>query len=179
MKYLSQMLIAGGLAVGLAVSGAAAQAQTAAPAPQHELKPVSPAAMAAAKELLTLKNAPAMYTGAVAGIVQRVKSNLLQNNLNYQKDLDEVALVVAKELSGRESELTEQMAKIYANFFTEQELKDLVAFYKAPLGQKLLTAEPQAISASMGFMNQWGQQITEKVGERFRDEMKKRNKPVM
>lgn len=178
MKYLSQMLIAGGLAVGLAVSGAAAQAQTA-QAPQHELKPVSPAALAAAKELLTLKNAPAMYTGAVAGIVQRVKSNLLQNNLNYQKDLDEVALVVAKELAGREFEVTEQMAKIYANFFTEQELKDLVAFYKAPLGQKLLTAEPQAISSSMSFMNQWGQQITEKVGERFRDEMKKRNKPVM
>lgn len=180
MKYLSQMLIAGGLAVGLAVSGTAAQAQTAAQqAPQHELKPVSPAALTAAKELLTLKNAPAMYTGAIAGIVQRVKSNLLQNNLNYQKDLDEVALVVAKELGGRESEVTEQMAKIYANFFTEQELKDLVTFYKAPLGQKLLTAEPNAISASMSFMNQWGQQITEKVGERFRDEMKKRNKPVL
>ena len=54
-----------------------------------------------------------------------------------------------------------------------------MAFYKAPLGQKLLTAEPQAISASMGFMNQWGQQITEKVSVLFRDEMKKRNKPVL
>lgn len=179
MKYLSQMLIAGGLAAGLALSGATAQAQTAAPAAKQELKPVSPAALAAAKELLTLKNAQAMYAGAVPGIVQRVKANLLQNNLNYQKDLDEVALVVAKDLAGRESEVSEQMAKIYANFFTEQELKDLVTFYKTPLGQKLLTAEPQAISVSMGFMNQWGQQTTEKVGELFRDEMKKRNKPVM
>ena len=179
MKYLSQMLIAGSVAVGLALSGAAAQAQTAAAPAQQQLKPVSPAALAAAKELLALKNAQAMYAGAIPGIVQRVKANLLQNNLNYQKDLDEVALVVAKELAGHESEVSEQMAKIYGNFFTEQELKDLVVFYKTPLGQKLLTAEPHAISASMGFMNQWGQQTTEKVGELFRAEMKKRNKPIM
>ena len=35
------------------------------------------------------------------------------------------------------------MAAVYANEFSEQELKDLVAFYKSPLGQKLLLAEPK------------------------------------
>ena len=179
MKYLSQMLIAGGLAVGLALSGGAAQAQTAAPAPKQELKPVSPAAMAAAKELLNLKNAQAMYASAIPNIIQRTKANLLQNNLNYQKDLDEVALAIAKDLAGRESEVADQMAKIYANAFTEQELKDLVTFYKSPLGQKLLTTEPHAIASSMGFMNQWAQQTAEKVAEEFREQMKKRNKPIM
>lgn len=179
MKYLSQMLIAGGFAVGLALSGAAAQAQTAAAPAQQQLKPASPAALAAAKELLTLKNAHAMYASAIPNIVQRTKANLLQNNLNYQKDLDEVALVIAKEFAGRESEVSEQMAKIYANDFTEQELKDLVTFYKTPLGQKLLTMEPHAIASSMGFMNQWAQQTAEKVADQFRDQMKKRNKPIM
>lgn len=177
MKYLSQMLIAGGMAVGFALSGVAAQAQTAAPAQQT--KPVSPSAMAAAKELLTLKNAHAMYASAIPNIVQRTKANLLQNNLNYQKDLDEVALVIAKEFAGRESEVSEQMAKIYANDFTEQELKDLVTFYKTPLGQKLLSTEPHAIASSMGFMNQWAQQTAEKVADEFRNQMKKRNKPIM
>jgi hypothetical protein len=179
MKYLSQMLVAGTFAVGLALSGVAAQAQTAAPAPKQELKPVSPSAMAAAKELLALKNAQAMYASAIPNIVQRTKANLLQNNLNYQKDLDEVALVIAKDLGGRESEVADQMAKIYGNFFTEQELKDLVTFYKTPLGKKLLTEEPHAIASSMGFMNQWAQQTAEKVAEEFRDQMKKRNKPIM
>lgn len=179
MKSLSQMMVAGSLAVGLALSGAAAQAQTQ-PAPQaQQLKPVSPAAMAAAKELLNLKNAHVMYASAVPNIIQRTKANLLQNNLNYQKDLDEVALVIAKEFAGRENEVSEQMAKIYANDFTEQELKDLVTFYKTPLGAKLLSEEPKAIAASMGFMNQWATQFSEKVAEQFRAEMKKRNKPIM
>ena len=45
-----------------------------------------------------------------------------------------MAVVVAKNLAGREKEIGEGMAQIYATEFTEQELKDLVAFYKTPLG---------------------------------------------
>ena len=55
------------------------------------------------------------------------------------------------------------MAQIYANEFTEQELKDLVTFYKSPLGKKLLDAEPRAIQFSMSYMNQWAQNFAETV----------------
>jgi hypothetical protein len=51
------------------------------------------------------------------------------------------------------------MAQVYANEFTEQELKDLVNFYKSPLGQKLLSSEPRAIQFSMSYMNQWAQAL--------------------
>ena len=40
------------------------------------------------------------------------------------------------------------MAQIYANEFTEQELKDLVVFYKSPLGQKLLRPSPVRSSSA-------------------------------
>lgn len=179
MKNLSQLMFAGSLAVGLALSGSVALAQAPAPAQQAQAAPASPAAIAAAKELLSLKSAQAMYASAIPNIVQRTKAGLLQNNLNYQKEMDEVAQVIAKEFAGRESEVSDAMAKIYAATFTEQELKDLVTFYKTPLGQKLLTAEPHAIASSMGFMNQWARETTEKVADQFRAEMKKRNKPIM
>ncbi len=51
------------------------------------------------------------------------------------------------------------MAQIYASEFTEKELVDLVAFYKTPLGQKLLTSEPKAINESLQYMQQWAQQF--------------------
>ena len=82
---------------------------------------------------------------------QQTKNVLLQNNLNYQKDLDEVAVIVAQKLAGREKEIGDGMANVYANEFSEQELKDLVTFYKSPLGQKLLAAEPKAIQLSMAY----------------------------
>jgi hypothetical protein len=178
MKYVSRVLLAGGLAAGLALSSVAAQAQ-AQPQQKAQLKPATPAAIAAAKELLILKNAHGIYASAVPNIVQRTKDSLLRNNLNYQKDLNEVAVVVAKNLAGRESEIGEQMAKIYASDFTEQELKDLVTFYKSTLGQKLLAEEPKTIAASMAYMNQWAQAFSEQVAEQFRAELKKRGKPVM
>jgi uncharacterized protein len=70
------------------------------------------------------------------------------------------------------------MAKIYANDFTEQEMKDLTAFYKSPLGQKVLSQEPRSIQASMSFMSQWAQSFSEAVIADFRTEMKKRGKPI-
>lgn len=172
MKTLFKAMLAAGFAVGLAMTGASAQTP---PAP---LKPASPAAIAAAKEILAMKNVAAMYASAVPNIVQRTKDSLLQNNLNYQKDLNEVSVVVAQHLAGREKEIGEQMAKIYANDFTEQELKDLVTFYKSPLGQKLLTQEPRTITSSMGYMNEWAQNFAEEVNGQFRAEMRKRGKEI-
>jgi len=175
MKSLLRILPAAGLAVALALMLAPAVAQTPPAAPG---KPGSPAALAAAKEILTLKNASAMYAGAVPGLVERTKTTLLQSNLNLQKDLNEVAIIVAKNLAGREKEIADGMAQIYANEFTEQELKDLVTFYKTPLGQKLLANEPRAIQGSMGYMQIWAQYFSEIINGAFRTEMKKRGKDI-
>ena len=125
-----------------------------------------------------MKNASAMYANAIPNLVQQTKDTLLQSNLNYQKDLNEVAVIVAQKMAGREKEIGEGMASVYANEFTEQELKDLVTFYKSPLGQKLLTAEPRAIQLSMSYMNQWAQLFSETVNGEFRAEMRKRGKEI-
>ena len=172
MKRHARILSAAAVALGMALAHAPASAQQPAP------KQASPAAVAAAAEILSMKNASAMYASAVPNIVQQTKDSLLRSNLNYQKDLDEVALVVAQKMAGRTKEIGEGMAKVYATEFTEQELKDLVVFYKSPLGQKLLTAEPIAIQASMHFMNQWAQNFAEAVNGEFRAEMRKRGKDI-
>ena len=180
MKRFSGSLSAAGLTLGLALLAGPAMAQApkqAAPA-ATPLKEATPAAIAAAKEILGMKNASAMYASAVPNIVEQTKNALLQANLNYQKDLNEVAVIVAKNMAGREKEIGDGMAKIYANEFTEQELKDLVTFYKSPLGQKLLASEPRAIQFSMSYMNQWAQVFAETVNAAFRGEMKKRGKEI-
>ena len=180
MKSFSGSLSAAGLALALALAPAMAQApKQAAPAQQSiPLKPASPASIAAAKEILAMKNASAMYASAVPNIVEQTKNALIQSNLNYQKDLGEVAIVVAKNLAGREKEIGDGMAQVYANEFTEQELKDLLTFYKSPLGQKLLVSEPRAIQFSMSYMNQWATIFAETVNNQFRAEMKKRGKDI-
>lgn len=179
MKSVLKLLPAATLAVGLAVvTGPVAAQQKAAPQAAPAQPKASPAAVAAAKEILAMKNAGAMYANAVPGMVEKTKTTLIAQNLNYQKDLNEVAPIVAQQLAGHQSEIGEGMAQIYASEFTEQELKDLVTFYKSPLGQKLITTEPQAIGLSMAFMNSWAENFSQTVIAAFRAEMRKRGKDI-
>ncbi len=178
MKRSSGIWLAAGIALGLALSPLPASAQQQQAAPQAPLKPVSASAMQAARDLLAVKNVTQVYAGAVANIIERAKAQLLANNLNYQKDLNEIAVTIAQTNAGKEKEIGEQMAKIYANDFTEQELKDLTAFYKSPLGQKVLATEPKSIQQSMAFMGQWAQSFGEATVAEFRAQMQKRGKPL-
>jgi hypothetical protein len=171
----------------LAASGTAlAQAQQKGPAPAQAQKKAAPpaantlppGAIAAAKEILVLKNASAVYQGAVVSTIQNVKNALLQSNINLQKDIEEISLTLARDLTGKESEIGEGMAYIYATNFSEQELKDLLAFYKSPLGKKSLEQEPKSIEASLNYMRNWVEDLAQEVNERFRVEMKKRGKDL-
>jgi len=175
MKKFLNVLLAAGAAFGLMLGSAMAQAPAAKAPPA---KPPSAAAIGYAKEILVSKNVAVIYQGAVPGLVQRTKEVLLQANLNYQKDLDEVAIQVARDFAGREKEIGEEMARIYATAFTEQELKDLAAFYKSPLGIKVIEQEPVAFNASRQYMDQWAQKFSEELNGRFRSEMKKRGKEI-
>jgi len=178
MKSVFGILPAAGVALGLALLSLPANGQQQ-QAPQIEgLKPATPSCMAAAKELLQMKKAGAMYANAVPNIVHRTKDQILSTNLNYQKDLNEVEVIVDKKLAGREKEMGEGMAQIYCNMFTEQELKELVTFYKSPLGQKLLTTEPRAVQTSMNYMTNWAQNFAVIVNGEFRAEMRKRGKQI-
>jgi uncharacterized protein len=139
----------------------------------------SPAAIAAAKEILAMKHASNQYSQAVPSIVNHTKDQLLAAHpVNYEQYLDEVAVNVKKEFAGREQEVGEGLATVYANIFTEQELKDLVTFYKSSLGQKLLAGEPRAIEAGEAYMSQWGQRFAQTVMTQFQIEMHKRGKDL-
>ncbi len=165
-RLVNSILIAGFAAVMLASAPARAQNTPTA------------TGLGYAKQILELKHVALIYKDAVPNLVERTKITLLQNNLNYQKDLNEVALKVAKDTAGREQEIGEQFAKIYATYFTEQELKDLLAFYTSPLGKKSLEQEPAVFENAQQFMASWAQKFSEELNSKFRSEMKARGKEI-
>ena len=70
-------------------------------------------------------------------------------NPNMFKDLTDVAATLRKEYAPRLSALRQDIVKLYAARFTEQELKEMLAFYKSPIGKKLLTEEPAFVERTM------------------------------
>jgi uncharacterized protein len=134
----------------------------------------SPGAIAVAKELLQLKGATNMFDPLVPGVIETVKNNYLQTNTSLVKDLNEVAALLRTEFNPRRAEVINEVAVLYAQRFSEQELKDIVAFYKTPAGKKFVTEEPQVIDQSLQRAQAWSQKLSEEVLSRFRAEMKKR-----
>jgi hypothetical protein len=57
-------------------------------------------------------------------------------------------------------------------------LKDIAAWYKSPLGKKVIEQEPQIFAASRVFMDQWAQTFSQKIIDKFRAEMKARGKNI-
>jgi hypothetical protein len=137
-------------------------------------QPPSAGAVAAARELVELKGAGQMFDPIIVNIVEQTKGALLQTNPQLNKDLTEVSNVLRGEFLARNKELLAEAAKFYAQRFTEAELKELVAFYKTPIGRKMVTQEPQALDDTFKFVEQWSTRVGEDVMNRYRAEMKKK-----
>lgn len=145
-----------------------------APAVAQQPPAPSASAIAIAKELIALKGAAQMFNPIPAGVIMQVRNQLVQTNTNVAKDIDEVALKLAGELNPRVSEILDNAAKLYATQFSEQELKDVLAFYKTPAGQKVISQEPRVLDASVRFADEWAQKLSQEVMDKMRTEMKKR-----
>jgi hypothetical protein len=137
-------------------------------------KPPSPAAILIAKQIVELKGVKDVFDPVVRGVVEKAKNVFLQTNFMLAKDINEIAANMHKDYDGRVSELVDQTAKIYATHFTEQELKDMLAFYQSPLGKKMIVEEPKALDESMQSAATWADNLSEDVMAKMRSEMKKR-----
>jgi hypothetical protein len=168
MKFTARACLAAVVVLAMSLWSEVASAQ----------QPPTAGALVAARQLLQLKGAFTVYDGAVVGTIENVKGQLLQNNISYQKDLNDVAAKMRQDMAGRDAEIGNEMVRQYATDFTEQELKDLVIFYNTPLGKKLLTQEPKTIAASLQFMRDWGTRFADEVDGKFHVEMKNRGKPI-
>ena len=82
-----------------------------------------------------------MFDPVIDGVIEQTKGALLQTNPQLAKDLNEVAAQLRTEFAPRRRGVARPRSRAaYAQRFTEQELKDMLAFYKTPLGKKMIDA---------------------------------------
>jgi hypothetical protein len=134
----------------------------------------SASSVALAKELIILKGGNVMLDPIVPGVIESAKNVLLQTNPMLAKDLNEVAANLRKEFDPKRDELVTLMARSYALRFTEAEMKELLVFFKSPLGKKMITDEPQIINQSMSRTQTWANTFSEQMIARIRADMKKK-----
>jgi len=134
----------------------------------------SASAVATAKELLVTKGATTMFDPLIPGMIENTKNTFLPTNPGLFKDFNEVATRLRAELGPKRNEIVEQIARLYAQRFSETEMKEIIAFYKSPTGKKFATEEPQVIDQGLKQAEEWARRMSEEVMTRFRAEMKKK-----
>jgi len=134
----------------------------------------TPSSIAVAKQLIAVSGATTIFNPLIAGVVEQAKILYLQQNPALAKDLGDIATQMRADLQPRLNEITEEVAKIYATNFTEQELKDILAFYQTPAGKKLLAQQAKIIETSMSFAQNWANKLSDEVIAKMRDELKKK-----
>jgi uncharacterized protein len=134
-----------------------------------------PAAILIAKQILQIRDSKqVVYDPLVRGVIEKAKNEFMQTNFMWAKDLNEVAANMEKQYAPRADELLDAAARIYASHFTEAELKQILVWDQSPVGRKMMVEEPKAFDESMAHAGEWGQDFSDEVIARMRDEMKKR-----
>ena len=86
---------------------------------------------------------------------------------------EEVNAVINAEMTG-EGRFYELIYPIYHKYFTVKDIKELIAFYKTPIGKKAITVMPQLTQESMITGQMWGESlgpiIQERLSKRFEKE---------
>jgi uncharacterized protein len=133
-----------------------------------------PDAVAAAMELITPLRVTDQFKLTLPAALQALKPVVSQGRPETERDFDAVASVVLDAMNTRVSELLGQIAGIHARNFTVSEMRQLVAFYRTPTGQKFLDKAPVVTQETMTIGQNIGRTIAGEMHARIIEEMRKR-----
>jgi hypothetical protein len=115
-----------------------------------------PVALAKAKELLVVSDLASMRDQMVALVEAQIAALVLEANPGEKEKVDRaVADLVRPALRRRMPEYLDLAAGIYAEHFTRNELDQLLAFYKSPVGQKLKREQDKLVPAVSEMARNW------------------------
>ncbi|WP_341990273.1 DUF2059 domain-containing protein [Azorhizobium sp. AG788] len=152
--------------MALVLSATGALAQSAGPAP-------TPSQMQVARQLVEANGEARAFDGVIPNIVDGAALGFLQTNPDLAKQLRESATAVKPEFEKRKGEIVDIIATAYASRFTEQELKDALAFFSSSVGKKMVSDRAQIVQQSVANIQAWGGKLNAEAMERIRAEMKK------
>ena len=124
----------------------------------------SPEALAVARSLISTMKLTDQYKALLPVILLSIKPAVVQGRPEIERDYDTMAAQIADAYAPYYSSMVDSAASLYASNFTVDELREIDAFYRLPVGQKLLQKSLAITQQSM----QIGQNASRKAAEDLR-----------
>lgn len=130
--------------------------------------------LAAAREAINAAHASDQFNNILVSLAEQTKALFQRSNPSAVNDIDVVVDTVALDLAKRRPELDHEFDQIWAARFTEDELKEIAAFYESPIGKKLGETMPIVIQDSVRSANIWRDALSTDIVTKSREELNKR-----
>jgi hypothetical protein len=124
----------------------------------------SPEAMTTARSLATTLKVADPYKAMLPATMMGLRRALTQERPEIERDYDALMPTIENAYKPYYAAIVDDIATVYANNFTVGEMRAIEAFYRQPVGQKLLEKMPAILQQT----NQVGQDASRKAAEDLR-----------
>lgn len=133
-----------------------------------------PDAAAAAKELIEASRAADQFKTILPLISQQLKPAIVQGRPEVERDYDRIMPLMTEIASRQVARMSDDMAAIYARNFSIEEMRQITAFYRSPIGQKFLERFPAIAQQSVAVGQKFGESLVQEMQKVMTDELRKR-----
>lgn len=164
MTFIRSSLRAVALAISLAI-GFAATAQA---------EEVTDAHLAAALDAVHAAKTSKGFDNLLPLLSQQTQNKLIRIRPDQHQLIAQVVDAEALALVARRADLDNDVARIWAKYFSEDELVAITAFYKSPAGSKLAEIGPKVVGETLQSVKGWSDRVGEELFEKSREDLKKK-----
>ena len=152
---------------------AVAAALAALPASSLMAQEISPSHLAAALDVIHATAAAASFDTRLPQLANEVTNRLIRARPDLHQEIADTVQAVALKLVVRRKELDQDVARVYAKAFSEDELKAIAAFLKSPAGQKYQTDGPAVFRDTLQALQSWSDRVGAELLDKTKEELKK------
>lgn len=134
----------------------------------------APEALAAARDLVVTMKLGDQYKAMLPTILLGLKPVLVQDRPEIERDYDAMGATMADAYAPFYSAMLDAAARVYADNFTTEELHQIEAFYRLPVGQKLLEKSPALAQPRDAAVQDIGRKAADELKARLTDALRQK-----
>jgi hypothetical protein len=134
----------------------------------------SPEGLAAGQELIEASRAADQFKTLLPLIARQLKPAIVQGRPEIERDYDQVMPLMIDLAQRQLAKVTDDMAAIYARNFSVEEMRQITAFYRSPVGQAFLERFPAVAQQSLALGQKFGESLVKEMQRTVTDELRKR-----
>lgn len=144
------------------------------PVVAQQRAPVSEEAKDAARALVAASGATAQFDQIMPLISEQMTKAFVSLAPERTGEIREVMAEVVKRFTERKNELIEEIAGIYADKLSVEDLREITKFYQSGAGRRMVVELPEITRRAAAVGQAWGQRIGAEIANETRRELKKR-----